>query len=147
MIAWWRGRGAVGVPAGLDRDVGMGSLVRVTGTSPVPPAALVIRQVEQAPLSDRANSAARGPWPRSVTSLTRRESWSTARSGTTSTFAPVSLAKRSPFSSTPGPMSNAVVAAPGEGVVFEDSVKDQGDVQCLYGCIENARARTGQPKS
>ena len=65
--AWVRGDAnptkiqPVGVPAGLDRDVGMRPLVRVPGTGPVQQAELVVRQVEQEAPQLRANAAARGP--------------------------------------------------------------------------------------
>ena len=39
------------------------------------------------------------------------------------------LGQAEPVLQHPRPVGNAVVAAPGEGVVFEDGVEDQGDVQ------------------
>ena len=42
----------------------------------------------------------RSPWPQSVPSFTRQESWKMAKSCTTSTLALVSHASRTPFSKT-----------------------------------------------
>jgi len=50
----------VGVPAGLDRDVGMSPLVSVPGTSTVQEPELVVRQVEQQPPQIQGESG--GTW-------------------------------------------------------------------------------------
>ena len=104
----------VGVPAGVEHDVGVRPLMCVPGTSSMQQTEIGIRKIEQEPpefkcvRGDSRDHAS----DRNLRSI-RGESWRTAKSCTTSTLAPVSVTYLGTILQNPRPMGDAVIAIPG----------------------------------
>jgi len=120
----------VGVPAGLDRDVGMSPLVSVPGTSTVQEPELVVRQVEQQPPQIQGESG--GTWT-VIGVSTFVHPLGVVEDGEKLHDLDVGtglLGKPKPVFENPGPVGDAVNAIPRKDILFEDGMEDQGNVQC-----------------
>jgi hypothetical protein len=138
---------AIGVPASLDRHVGVRPLVGMPGAGPMQEEERAVGQVEQ-PAPERPGELGGSGSvvgigglvdPSGVVEDAEPPDHLDVRSGL--------LGESKPILQHPRPVGDPVFAAPGEGVLIEDGLKDEGDVHPQDGSTESAKARTIHPRS